>query len=97
MEIRGLEVLAEFVKRHQKARKPLNRWMTVVKTDTWTSLADFKKSYNTVDYIREKGLYCFDIGGNNYRLLSVISFRAGFIVIEHIFTHTQYDKWNKTK
>ena len=97
MEIRGLGVLEAFAQRHPKARTALQKWLTVVQAAAWKTLEDIKKAYNSVDYIREKGLYCFDIGGNNYRLLAVISLRAGFIIIEHIFTHQEYDKWNKIR
>jgi mRNA interferase HigB len=97
MEITGLDVFEAFAQKHPKSRRSLDTWLSVARTATWNSLEDIRRSYNSVDYIRERGLYCFNIGGNKYRLIAMISIKEGCLNIEHIFTHSEYDKWNASK
>jgi mRNA interferase HigB len=36
--------------------------------------------------------YVFNIGGNKYRLVAAIAFRAGLVWIKAVLTHSEYDK-----
>jgi len=42
--------------------------------------------------IRGTNLTCFNIGGGNFRLLTVISYDRQEIAIHELLTHAQYDK-----
>jgi mRNA interferase HigB len=97
MEIRGLVILDTFARKHPRARKSLDTWLTTVRGVDWHTPEDVRNTFNTVDYLRDQKLYCFNIGGNSYRLCAVVSFVGSFIVIEHIFTHHEYEKWNQKK
>lgn len=35
---------------------------------------------------------CFNIGGNSFRLITVIDYALGLIVIHEVLTHSEYDK-----
>jgi mRNA interferase HigB len=35
----------------------------------------------------------FDIGGNNYRLVSVIHYDARRVYVRRVMTHAEYDDW----
>ncbi len=37
----------------------------------------------------------FDIGGDKWRLIVAIHYNVGTIYIRHVFTHVEYDEWNK--
>ena len=39
----------------------------------------------------------FHIGGNNFRLISLIKFGYGIVYIRHVLTHKEYDlgKWKE--
>lgn len=37
--------------------------------------------------------YVFDIGGEEYRIVSAIHFDQQKLSIRHVFTHKEYDKW----
>lgn len=58
-------------------------------------MAELRKAFNSVDLV--EGLYIFNIGGNNFRLVAAIHFNTGRVYVRHILTHAEYDKgaWKK--
>ena len=40
----------------------------------------------------QNGLYVFNIGGNNFRVVAVVVFIAGVMNIRFVGTHAEYDK-----
>jgi mRNA interferase HigB len=46
--------------------------------------------FGTADFVGDKTV--FDIGGNKYRLIAYIHYRAKIVFIKHILTHAEYDK-----
>lgn len=36
----------------------------------------------------------FDVGGNNYRLIAFVHYRAQIVYIKHVLTHAEYDRGN---
>ncbi len=45
---------------------------------------------NTFDYVN--GYTIFDIGGNNYRLITAINYNSQLCYIREIWTHSEYSK-----
>jgi len=42
------------------------------------------------------GIYTiFNIKGNAYRLVAAIHYNRQKVYIRHVFTHAEYDRWNK--
>ena len=39
-----------------------------------------------------KGKTVFDIGGNKYRIVAKMLYRAGKVLIRHVLTHKEYDQ-----
>lgn len=93
MDIIGKNELKEFAKAHSKARKPLARWIDITEQANWSNLEEVKNSFSAVDYI-PVNQYCFNIGGNNFRLLTAISFSLSVITVIEIMTHEEYSKKN---
>lgn len=91
MEIIGKNELNKYGKDHASARKPIERWIELTESATWNNLSDVKATFAVVDYIPANH-YCFDIGGNNYRLLTTISFTLGTVKVLEIMTHAKYNK-----
>ena len=91
MIIANKEILAEYAKSHSIAIKPLNQWVETVQAAQWGSHSDLKAMFPNADYIKN-GRYVFNIGGNNYRLVAVIIFINGIVVVRFIGTHAEYDK-----
>ncbi|MBS0351827.1 MAG: type II toxin-antitoxin system HigB family toxin [Proteobacteria bacterium] len=55
-----------------------------------------KKHFNSVDFVN--GYTIFNIGGNNYRLITAIHYNAQHCYIREIWTHAEYSKtYNQVK
>ena len=65
---------------------------------TWHSIIDARRTFQTADTIKGTNLTCFNIGGNNFRLLAVISYDLQIVSIHELLTHTEYSEkyvWRK--
>ena len=90
MHIRNGKALTKFQAKHPLSRKPIERWINVTSKGTWTTLVDVKKIFPAVDYVN--GKYIFNIGGNNYRLVTYLEFTCQTVTILSAFTHDEYSK-----
>ncbi len=97
MKLFGREKINEFKRKHPLSRKAIDAWIKVTKSARWTNIEDIRSDFKTVDYISSKGVYCFDIKGNNYRIVVTVTFVKGAVFVNEIFTHSEYDKWNQKK
>jgi len=75
--------LKEFAERHKKAENALRAWATAVESATWKNPADLKRMFGTADFVGDKTV--FDIGGNKYRLIAYVHYRAKIVYIKHVF------------
>lgn len=91
MRIVTLKRIQEFSEKHVDAKIPLRFWYTVTSKKEWKSLNDIKKVFNSVDYVGNHR-FVFNIEGNSYRLVAIISFNAKKVYIRFIGTHAEYDK-----
>jgi mRNA interferase HigB len=75
---------------------PLRVWAKAVKDARWTSFADVRLTFRTVDVY--KSLTIFEIGGNKYRLIAAIHYNTGLVYVLHVLTHKEYgtDNWKKS-
>ena len=48
-------------------------------------------SFGAVDYVGNQH-YVFNIGGNKYGLIVVVKFVMGYVFIQFVGTHQDYDK-----
>jgi len=91
MRIITFKRILEFSEKHADAEIPLRFWYASVSNKEWTSLSDIKKDFNSVDYVGNHR-FVFNIKGNKYRLVVIISFNAKKVYIRFIGTHAEYDK-----
>jgi mRNA interferase HigB len=91
MRIFTEKAIKEFVEKYPDSKVALQEWTSIVKKSEWTSFADIKKTFNSVDAIGNQR-YVFNVKGNNYRLVVVVKFTLGFIYVRFIGTHKEYDK-----
>jgi mRNA interferase HigB len=49
-----------------------------------------KASFRSADLVGDRTV--FDIGGNNYRLISFVHYRAQIVYIKRVVTHADYDR-----
>lgn len=91
MRIVSFKKIREFSDKYNDAESALSFWYYNVTSKEWNSLNDIRNDYNTVDYVGNNR-YVFNIKGNSYRLVAIISFNAKKVYIRFIGTHPQYDK-----
>ncbi len=73
------------------ARGPLESWHAEAVKAAWTSPRAVKSTYRSAS-ICGNNRVVFNIGGNKYRLVVEMQYRAGIAWIKFIGTHAQYDK-----
>jgi mRNA interferase HigB len=91
VEIINESELHSFAKKYSSARKPLANWIDVTKAAAWKSFAELRETFRSADYV--KAQVVFDIGGNNYRLISSIDYAAHRVYVLEVMTHAEYDRW----
>ena len=97
MRVIARKRLREFAAAHADAKDELEAWYKVVKSARWKSFDEVRARYGkTVD--RVGSCYVFDIRGNKYRLIAVLSRDWTVALICVFLTHREYDraKWKET-
>jgi mRNA interferase HigB len=87
--------------RHSQIGPWLATWRNVVEAAAWQNLVDVRRTYPTADGVRlGKGrntivVTVFNAGGNDFRLLTRISYSKQLVQVEQVLTHAEYskDKW----
>jgi len=71
---------------------PLRTWFAIVSKARWASPADIKFQFgNAVDFVADNRVI-FDIGGNKFRLIVFVAYKAFRVIVKFIGTHADYDK-----
>lgn len=83
--------ISQYATDHPDVHDELLRWMRIVEAADWSSLADIKRDFNSVDYVKNDR-YVFNIKGNQYRLIAMIHFRVRSLYVRFIGTHAEYDR-----
>ena len=91
MRIVTFKAIKEFSDRYSDSESALNIWYHTVKSKEWNSLNDIRDDFNSVDYVGNNR-FVFNIKGNTYRLIAIISFNAKKVYIRFIGTHSEYNK-----
>lgn len=73
------------------AKGPLESWYEEALKANWSSPQDIKNQYRNAS-ICNNNRVVFNIGGNKYRLVVEMQYRAGIAWIKFVGTHAQYDQ-----
>jgi mRNA interferase HigB len=92
MLILRLAAIESFLKKHAAARGPMARWVEIAAACEWHDIIEVRKTLPTADAVKGTAFTCFNIGGNSYRLLTMISYPRQQILIHELLTHAEYDK-----
>ena len=69
------QTIEDYVKENASARLPFGDWLSKVKFADWNTAADIKKTFGAADLLAKGSeRVVFDIGGNNYRMISKYAF-----------------------
>jgi len=85
--------LKNFYEKEKQAEQPLLAWYRIVRNSNFGNFAELRKTFPSADQFGSCTI--FNIGGNKYRLITVIHYNTGKVFIRKVLTHKQYDqgKW----
>lgn len=91
MRVIAKSTLKRFWEQHRDSRGPLESWYDEAMKAAWTSPQAIKDQYGLASFCGNNRVV-FNIGGNKYRLVVEIQYRAGIAWVKFVGTHAQYDK-----
>src|SRR5580692_3132763 len=75
-------------------------WFKLTRKARWHSFQDARSLFGQTDVARDtaskKTATIFDIGGNKYRIVTLIDYTRQTVFVTHVMTHKEYEK-NKWK
>jgi mRNA interferase HigB len=112
MRIISPKLLREFSKKHARAESSLKDWIRKAERASWKHFSDVRLTFSTADQVtlpsaklpsrkdgskQKKALVIFNVGGNDYRVIVSIHYKAGIVYTRFALTHAEYDKgeWKK--
>ena len=94
MRITNTTELVSFYKNHPEAKGKLETWHRICRACEAGNHNELRQTFRTADYVPER-YTIFNVGGNSYRIVTEIHYKIQTVLIRHVFTHPQYDKWTK--
>ena len=92
MKLHNRKALKAFTQDHSDAKIQINAWIAEVETANWKTPHDMKSRFPKASIIGGQQTV-FDICRNRYRLLTLINYQNGIVLIQQAGTHKDYDKW----
>lgn len=81
--------LLKFGADHADSVEPLDRWYRIAKRATWANFAELRADFGSADQVGIRTI--FNIGGNKYRLVTIIFFEDQVLLVRGVYTHQDYD------
>lgn len=75
----------------EDARGPSHSWFEEAAKAQWRSPQDIKRRYPHAS-ICGNNRVVFNVGGNKYRLVVEVQYRAGIVWVKFVGTHEEYDR-----
>lgn len=75
------------------ARSQYHAWLTISKAADWRIPEDIKQSHPKASILKG-GRVVFNIKGNDFRLVTIVQYMDGVLVIRFFGTHEVYDQIN---
>jgi mRNA interferase HigB len=97
MHVISFKALKQFWAKYPQAETSLKYWYKIANNSQWKHIEDVRQSFPHADSVGQ--LTVFNLGGNNYRLITKIVFSKGGnsigrVYIRSVLTHAEYDKGN---
>ena len=95
MRIISKRPLREFWGLHPEAKPMLEEWFRKASLLEASSFAMLRQTFGSADYV--DGITIFDVGGNRYRIATVIHYDKQRLYVRQVMTHSEYDRnaWRK--
>ena len=96
MRIISKKKIREYSEKNTQAKLPLTEWYIKMCSSKANNFNELRDEFNSVDLAH--GYTIFNIGGNNYRLITAIHYNTQHCYIRTIWTHAEYSKpYNQAK
>lgn len=82
--------LLAFGAKHPAAKQALIVWCDEVRRANWRHPADITAQFAAASILKNRRVV-FNIKGNQYRIVTAVAYRTGFVYVKFIGTHTEYD------
>lgn len=93
MKVLRKDIINDFKAKHTNSAIPLDNFVETAEKAHATNPIELKKVFSGVDLW--KGSAIINVGGNNYRVIAIVGWKRDQLIIEHVFTHKEYDNWCK--
>ena len=91
MRVIAKRTLRDFWAKHADCEQQLKAWYRETEKANWNSPNELKEDYPSASILRNNRI-CFNIKGNDYRLIVKFNFEFQIAWIRFIGTHADYDK-----
>ena len=100
MNVVGTELIEEFCKGNERAKKAFDKWLPMVENAQWTKRMDAKATFPATDpWTGASGTeyLIFEIGGNKYRVIARPVFKTQTLIIMAVMGHDEYQagRWKE--
>ena len=89
MHVLSKKALADFWLIHKDAEKTLKVWHSICSKTQFSNFTELRQTFRTVDKVGK--FTVFNIGGNKFRIITVIHYNRKKIYVRRVLTHEQYD------
>ena len=90
MHIISRKALRIFWEKYPDSETALARWFKIVERSNYESFDELRETFPSADKVGK--WIIFNIGGNKYRLITVIHFQVGKVYVRHVLNHQEYEK-----
>lgn len=90
MRLLGKFKIEEFIRKHPKTKNALLRWVKLIESNSFHSMAKLRQTFPSADFV--KGKTVFNVGGNKVRAITLIEYGVLTISVLDILTHKEYDR-----
>ncbi|MEI7766899.1 MAG: type II toxin-antitoxin system HigB family toxin [Phycisphaerae bacterium] len=87
--------IRDFQDMYPKAATGLARWLDLVEHNDWTSIQQLRRVFPSADAVTVpsgRTVTVFNIGGNDFRLITAIHYNSRIVYTMLFMTHAEYDK-----
>lgn len=92
MRVLGRAKPESFKRKHSLSSGSINAWLAEAESAEWRKWADIKAKFPKADWLGNNRVV-FDIKSNDFRLVVLVYFQMGQVIVERIGTHAEYDRW----
>ena len=91
MRIISKRTLRAFWIRHPNAEEPLLAWYREVEKADWEKPAQVKERHGSASFVKGNRVV-FNIKANDFRLIALVQYQNGILMIRFFGSHEEYDK-----